>query len=436
MKRALHAFVVAATVWSPMFALAQQPDAAAPAAPLTSDDPAVQALLDTKPSSPDDLMTVIGLLLNLEQPQFAKPLLVKLDQAAADDASLNALGRKFGSRAVSRLGEVPELQPEGKAFVDKLRTAMTNVARDPARIAMLIGQLQDPSLDVRAAAINNLRLGGDTATQALVDAVLQAATPADRRAAEVGLAGMGEMALGPLRSMLNSGDEAATASAVATLTMIDDAVVLNDLYVAAFSPSIPTPLRARAEASLTRRFAKPVKPVEAAGRLYLAAEGLYKKKTDFNQPASTTTVWTWDAAAKRPVAAPANARVDELRRAARYASAADVIGGSNPTVRRLALGAAFESLFWQATDPCSSTPRSPLGTPPRNSLAPIWKPFSNKRRRTIVSWPPRDCSACWPRRRRPINCSLAWAAVPQCSFARQRIPIRRFASPPSPRSCN
>lgn len=351
MNRALHAFVVAATLGSATFALAQQPDAAAPAAPTTSDNPSVQALLDSKPSSPDDLFNVITLLLELKEPLFAKPLLAKLDQTATDDAQLNALGRKYGSRAVSRLAEVPELQPEGKAFAEKVRTAMSNTARDPARIAALIEQLKDPALDIRVAAINNLRLGGDTATQLLVETIFRAQTPADRHAAEVGLAGMGEHAVGPLAAMLTSGDDVATTSAATTLALIDDASALNDLYVAAFAPSLPAAVRARAEAALTHRFNKAVKPVEAAGRLYLTAEGLYKKKPSELDPPPTTTSWHWDAESKRPVQAVVPARLDELRRAARYARAANDISGGDAVIRRLSQGAAFEAMIWEATDP-------------------------------------------------------------------------------------
>ena len=125
MNRALHAFVVAATlgsaalVFSQPSAVAQQPDPAAPAAPTTSDNPSVQALLDSKPTSPDDLFNVIGLLLDLKQPLYAKPLLAKLDQAANNDAQLNALGRKYGSRAVSRLAEAYPILKDQKLVLTK-----------------------------------------------------------------------------------------------------------------------------------------------------------------------------------------------------------------------------------------------------------------------------------------------------------------------------
>src|SRR5687767_809002 len=56
MKRQLQLSVLGLVAFAPTLVLAQQPDAAAPAAPLKSDDPSVQALLDTKPSTPADLL--------------------------------------------------------------------------------------------------------------------------------------------------------------------------------------------------------------------------------------------------------------------------------------------------------------------------------------------------------------------------------------------
>jgi hypothetical protein len=141
------------------------------------------------------------------------------------------------------------------------------------------------------------------------------------------------------------------ASAATSLALIDDASVLNELYVAAFAPSMPAAVRAQAQAALAKRLGKPTRPNEAAGRLYVVAEGLYKKRP--TAAAEPVAVWHWDAAAKRPATSLMPERLNELRRASFYARTAGEIAGGDPAGRRLSRGAAFEALFWEATDPAA-----------------------------------------------------------------------------------
>lgn len=354
MKRQLVTaiFVVSSLLIAPTFVAAQQPAAAAdaPQEDLTkSDDPAVQALLDTRPTTPVDLLNVIGLLLDLEQPKYAKPLLTKLLAAAADEATLDSLGRKYGNQIFFRLAATPVLQPEAQEFADKVSAAMKSAARNPERIAALVGRLLDPSLDVRAAAIANLRIGGDASAAAVGDALLKTENPNERRMYEIALAGMGEEARGLLGAMLASGNKAAITSATAALALVEEPAVLPELYVASFAPTMPAEVSQRAGSSLTKRLGKPTHRIEAAGRLLVVAEGLYKGRSEAS--AEPTVVWHWDTTANRPASATLPRRVDELRRAARYAAVAAAIANDHPTAQRLSRGAAFEALFWEAADP-------------------------------------------------------------------------------------
>jgi len=337
--------LVAVALWSCCVASAPAQEAAAPA---TSDDPAVLALLATRPSTPDDLMNVVGLLLDLDEPRIAQPLLVQLMQAADDDAQRNVIGRKYGTKALFRLASTPELQPQGKEFADAVLASMRSTARDPARIAALIGRLQDPSLDVRAQAISGLRDGGDTATQIVVEALLSSQNAGERRMLEIALAGMGDSAYGPVGAMLTSGDAAAMASAVAVLQLVEDPAVLNDLLIAAYAPNSPAELRTAAATALAKRLNKTLQPMEAAGRLLVAAEGLYKKQSD--DAAEPHAVWSWDSAAMRPTVAMLPRRIDELNRAARYADVAAEISGGDRTAWRLSRQAALDALLMQQPD--------------------------------------------------------------------------------------
>ena len=101
---------------------------------------------------------------------------------------------------------------------------------------------------------------------------------------------MEEFSYGPVRAMLTSGNPVATASAVNVLKLIEDRAVLPELYVAAFAPSMPNEVRAAAAARLQYVLGKPTTAIEAAGRLYLIAEGLYKKQPPASvEPVGPTT---------------------------------------------------------------------------------------------------------------------------------------------------
>src|SRR4051794_34299990 len=104
----LFLFAVSTTLAAAAFAQQPSGDAAA-AKPI---DPVAQALLDNNPTTQDDLIRTIGLLVDIKEPAAAKPLLAKLEAAATDDVALAALERKLGRAQLARFAEMPALQPE------------------------------------------------------------------------------------------------------------------------------------------------------------------------------------------------------------------------------------------------------------------------------------------------------------------------------------
>jgi hypothetical protein len=341
---------VASSLAAASFAVAQPP-AATPI--ITSTDPAVQALLDTKPSTPVDLYEVIQLLLKLEEPAAARPLLAQLLETATEPGPLVALGRKFGRDELERFGTTPTLQPQAKEFAARVLAALSQADRDPERIAQLIARLQTPSYEARVAAINGLRGGGEVATAALIDVLNDPSRAAEHALVRVALAATADTAIGPLRAMLASGNEATMLAVVQTLALVEDDFVLNDLYLAAFPPSSPAAVRAQAQAALAKRLKTTLPPMDAAAKLMLTAETLYRR----NAPplVETTETWRWNAETKRPEAIRLPARVEELQRAAQFADAASAIAGGDSTARRLASAALLEAAQRQPSDPSQAS---------------------------------------------------------------------------------
>lgn len=356
--KTFHALVLLVVALASSVATAQDPAAppaaapadapkAAPVVPLVSDDPSVQALLDTKPTKPTDMFAVVGLLVDLEQPELARAMVVKLTETATDDAALVELGRKFNKREVLRLGEVPGLQPEGKALAEKIVKAMNAADRDPARITALIQQLQAPTYEERVAAINGLRSGGDGAITALIDGLLDPNRAAEQLMLRTALAGLDDAAVAPLRVVLAAGDEAAKTAAVKTLSLSPATAVVNDLYAAAFAAGSPPTTRQAAQAALAKRLGKLPEANAAAVKLFVEANRLYKMAAPLG---NATPVWKWDAATMRPKTELDQPRIVDLNLAATYAAAAADASG-DATARRLADAAALEALTFSSPDP-------------------------------------------------------------------------------------
>lgn len=317
--------------------------AAAPA----SNNPAVAALLSTNPRTPQDLLQVVLLLLDIREAPSAKPLLTKLMESAADEQVLLDLGRRFDRNVLTQFAEATELQPESKRLVAAIAAAQSKQARDPARIAEWIGRLQDPSFDVRAAAISALRGGREVAAQELAGVMVDPARAVERPMVGAALAGMDQDGVGPLTVLAESADEAVRVAALEALGLTTHRGARTPLYRAAFSPRATVAERAAAETALRRREPKPPTAVEAAGALYLEARNRYVRSPSA-EPTATAAVWRWDAAAKKAVVASVPERGAALDEAARLARVAAEIAGNDRYALLLGRAATLESLLSSA----------------------------------------------------------------------------------------
>ena len=76
------------------------------------DDPAVVALLATKPATPAEWARVAKILADLQRPDLAKPFLQKVLDAKLNDKQLAALADEFGSDMFTSMSSRTELAPE------------------------------------------------------------------------------------------------------------------------------------------------------------------------------------------------------------------------------------------------------------------------------------------------------------------------------------
>lgn len=323
--------------------------AAAPGEPGKYADPAVQALMDTDPQTPLDQMNVILLLLDLKQPKPAKIIFDKLYATEIDEPGLVALGKKIGMPGIYRLAEVTEFRPNGGIFARKVEMAMNSAARNPDRLAELIERLKEKSLDVRVAAIDELRQGREAAALALVN-VLQDPTRLDEHAGvRAALASLGNDGIEPLGLIALRGSESDRTAALTALGMTDDHAARPALYSAAFGSENPSIVRQVASQGIVRGQGKLPSPIGAAAELYLDAKRLYlTRPTQLDRMIEAGAIynahlWQWNAAAKKPELVTTKPRVVALAHAARLAEIAADITGRDPHAVTLAQAASLEA---------------------------------------------------------------------------------------------
>ncbi len=143
---------------------------------------AVEAVLESKPRTPADLVRASATLINLGEPELAKPFIERLQTAQLEDAQLSEIIRQLGAAPLLKIAGEPALKPEGAAFADRALAASAKVARDTARLAQLVEQLGDPSLGRQQQAAAALLNAHEYAAFPLVRALERSAKASNTQA--------------------------------------------------------------------------------------------------------------------------------------------------------------------------------------------------------------------------------------------------------------
>ena len=165
-------------------------------------NPAVRAALELPRETPADYFQAIGWLIDLGRPEPAKPILEELTKLPLTDAQRAALVGEFGSRSMLRLARTTELAPAGAAFAEACMAASEATAKDPQRIATLVGQLNDPSPEVRQMARTDLAATGQAGVVATLEALARENDPQRRNSLVEAIVQMSPEAGGPLLGIL------------------------------------------------------------------------------------------------------------------------------------------------------------------------------------------------------------------------------------------
>lgn len=281
----------------------KKPAAVEELVPVALPDPAVDAILQTKPSTAVELARAAKALADLNRPDLARQYLKKLIEANLDSKALSALSDEFGPAMFANLGSRRELAPEGKQVADAVLDAKIHQLQDPQRVAGLIQRLGDPSPEIRGQAVVGLQGAGAAAVGPLLSVLADPQRAAEHASVRAALVAVGPEAVGPLMGMLDASDPKIVAEAIAAIANLraitPSYFVLRACCDEKGNAEVRTAARAAAKriwkcvpsrqeaasllADLSRRYAKRVEPLPEA-------------------PSGRVVIWSWDDAKKQAVA--------------------------------------------------------------------------------------------------------------------------------------
>jgi len=310
-------------------------------------DPAVDAVVDSKPTTPAELLRAAKILAGLGRADLAKEYLQKLLDAKPKAAQLAALAEQFGSAVFVDLAAREDLRPESTQLAEAVAAAASQAAQDPKRLAALIKQLGSPSADARYRATTALVDARAAGVLALVDVLAQPGRSAEHAQVRAALVRFGSGNRGPILAALESPDPALAVEAIRVLVQSNAQDAALWLLAPLYGGS-PEVLQA-AQAALSK-LAGPVPDREAAARMLADRARQYFGQRPL-PPASgqqPTEVWSWDAETKRPKAVQLPA--DDAARAVarRLARAAYTLQPADKGLRRLCLATLLEAAAYEA----------------------------------------------------------------------------------------
>lgn len=331
-------------------------DADLPVAP-PSNDPAVLALMASKPSTPEELARAIDTLVELRAWHEARALTKQLLDAQLDDAAWAALVEKVGSGPFLRLAFIKPIQPEGRQVSDAALSAADRRARDSQHLATLIDELGDHSPAVRRGAMIRLTGAREAGIQAIIAAMLDPARVDQRPVLRHALIQFGPDATAPLKALVRCDVPALELQAVITIGELGRSEMALDLLAPALVENNPAEIRQAAQDSLIRLLRRVPDRDEAAKALTTVARrdfdaSLNEQAAD----AAPVVVWQWDAEKSQLVPAVLSPLVAKLDSAAYRAGDALKLTTRGRAARQIFLAAALEAAAYRAAADVPSAP--------------------------------------------------------------------------------
>jgi len=339
---------VATAAAMPARAQEPKPESDSPTERPTIEDPAVLAVLQTKPGTPVARTRAAKILADLGRPTLAKGYLQQVLQAQLDQQQLAGLADQLGSAMFVEMSTRSDLAPEGQQLAKAVLTAASRQSQDPKRIAGLISQLQDPSAAVRSGALAGLQKARSAAVGPLISVLADPSRAAEQANARAALVLLGSDALGPLTAILEAPDTRLVAQAIQALADSDARQLTHYLLAPCASEKSQAEVRAAAAAALKRWLGCTPTGPEAAEMLAQEARKYFDRKQPLRADSQNrVAVWSWDAAKKQAVAKEYLAEDASRVIAARLAREAYSLAADDDEIRLLHLATLLEAAAYE-----------------------------------------------------------------------------------------
>lgn len=263
-------------------------------------DPAVLAILESKPTTPAEQFDAARLLADLGQTELAKALLKKLMAAKLDDATLAGLVDKFGTPVFLRFAKIESLTPEAGQFVDSVLTAADKITRDSVRMTQYVKQLSDADVTKRQDAMVGLMRAGSFAVGPLFAAYTDPAREREAGIFREMLLRLKQDAVGPLLGVFRGGSFSQVVSASDLLGQLGAVEALPAIVAFRFRPHPDGANSSLLDAGLERlngtlpseRIASEFLEREARRQLQIAQ--LIDSQDNYGIGEPTMETWRWD----------------------------------------------------------------------------------------------------------------------------------------------
>ncbi len=324
---------------------AEKPSAAKELPP---ESPAVTAVLETKPATPVECMRAARVLVDLGRPDLAKDLLKKVIDAKLEPQQLVDLSGQVGSAVFFDLAAQPALLPEARQLADAVAATLNARLGDPQRIAGLIRQLQDPSVEKRAEAMVELQETRGAAIGPLLAVLADPARAAEQTNVRIVLAEMGRPARERLLGILQGAKPKLMVQAILTLAEMNNPKAELSLLSPCLAPNSDAEVRAAAAAALKQLTGRVPAKAEAIGLLTDAAKDYF----DRHQPVEgagddKVELWRWDEGKQQCVAKTYAAEDAARAMAVRWAHDASLLAPDDRDIRLLAAATMLEAAAYE-----------------------------------------------------------------------------------------
>lgn len=262
------------------------------------DSAVVLAIRETNPSTPEELIKALQIMVDTRNYEEAKSYLTKLDSAGLDEATSFQLVEKIGSDFLFRLIRSEPMAPEGSTFGRKVMDSARKHNANPATLQSYFNDMASESASKRLSARRGFQLSGLPGLTFLVSKAPSASQDLQQQYA-VAAAGIGRRVVRPMQAVIETGTPDQRAFAISVIGMTQSKKSIPFLLAPLFAEGINENVRQAAATSFKRILGGAPKLEESKKFLQAQINRINDGARPMDLDSGTeTTLWAWDPSGK------------------------------------------------------------------------------------------------------------------------------------------